>query len=317
MTPDEFVLNRHPAWRELETLLGRANRNLGGLSESELTSLSKLYRQATSDLALAQRDYPGEPVTRYLNQLVAAGHPVIYRDRPGDRRQLATFYTTAFPRIYRRLWPFTAASLLLFLIPALVAFFTVWRQPDAITAFAGSGVQSLVDEVEAGQMWTEIQPEMRSAGASMILTNNIQVMFLTFAGGVTAGLLTAWILLTNGAQFGALFGLLQFHDMSRFLADFVVSHGFIELSVIFLAGGCGLYIADGLLRPGLLSRSANLAQRSRIAVQAILGCVPLLVLAGLIEGFISPSALPTYVKASVGLLTGLLLHGYWWRAGKI
>ncbi len=316
MTPDEFVLKRHPAWRELETLLGRADRDLHGLSEPELANLSKLYRQATSDLALAQRDYPGEAVTRYLNQLVARGHPIIYRDRPADRGQLARFYATTFPRIYRSLWPYTAASLLLFLIPGLLAFFAVWRNPDMITAFAGADVQSLVEQVEAGEMWTEIAPELRSAGASMILTNNIQVMFLTFAGGVTAGLLTAWLLLTNGAVFGALFGLLQAHDMSRFLADFVVSHGFIELSVIFLAGGCGLYIADGLLRPGLLSRSANLARRSRVAVQAVLGCIPLLILAGLIEGFISPSELPTYVKVSVGLLTGVLLHGYWWLAGR-
>lgn len=316
MTPDEFVLKRHPAWRELENLLGRAGRDLRGLTEPELASLGKLYRQATSDLALAQRDFPGEPVTRYLNQLVARGHPIIYRGRPSDRRQLTRFYASGFPRIYRDLWPYTAASFLLFLIPALFAFVTVWRQPETVTAFAGSGVESIVEEVESGEMWTDIAPALRSAGASLILTNNIQVMFLTFAGGVTAGLLTAWILLTNGASFGALFGLLQAHDMSRFLADFVVAHGFVELSVIFLAGGCGLYIADGLLRPGLYSRSANLARRARIAVQAILGCVPLLVIAGLIEGFVSPSALPAYVKLVVGVLTGLLLHGYWWLAGR-
>jgi uncharacterized membrane protein SpoIIM required for sporulation len=165
-------------------------------------------------------------------------------------------------------------------------------------------------------MWTEIAPQVRSAGASLIFTNNIQVMFLTFAGGVTAGLYTTWLLLTNGVSFGALFGLLQAHAMSRFLADFVVAHGFIELSVIFLAGGCGLYIADGLLRPGLLSRSAALSRAALVGVKAILGCVPLLVVAGLIEGFVSPSALPTYAKVATGLLTGLALHAYWWLTGR-
>ena len=316
MTPDEFVLKRHPAWRELESLLGRADQHLSGMTETELAALGKLYRQATSDLALAQRDYPGEQVTRYLNQLVARAHPIIYRRRAASRRQFVTFYTTTFPQIYRQLWRYTLASILLFALPALLAFVAVSRQPDLITALAGSGVQDIVERVEAGEMWTDIAPDVRSAGASIIFTNNIQVMFLTFAGGVTAGLLTAWLLLTNGVSFGALFGLLQTHAMSRYLADFVAGHGFIELSVIFLAGGCGLYVADGLLRPGLLSRSASLSQRAIVGVKAVLGCIPLLVIAGLIEGFISPSALPTYVKVAIGLLTGLALHGYWWLAGR-
>jgi uncharacterized membrane protein SpoIIM required for sporulation len=316
MTPDEFVLKRHSAWRELESLLGRADQRLSDLTETELAALGKLYRQATSDLALAQRDYPADRVTRYLNQLVARAHPIIYRRRATNRRQFVTFYTTTFPRIYRRLWPYTLASLLLFALPALFAFLAVWRQPDFITSLVGSGIQGLVERVEAGEMWTEIAPNVRSAGASLIFTNNIQVMFLTFAGGVTAGLLTAWLLLTNGVSFGAIFGLLQSHAMSQHLVDFVAAHGFVELSVIFLAGGCGLYIADGLLRPGLLSRSANLSQRATVAVKAILGCVPLLVMSGLIEGFISPSALPTYAKLAIGLLTGLALHGYWWLAGR-
>lgn len=316
MTPDEFVLKRHPAWRELEALLSRADRSLSDLTEAELSALGKLYRQATSDLALAQRDFPGEPVTGYLNQLVARGHPIIYRGRGASRRQVLTFFTATFPQLYRRIWPYTLASFLLFLIPGVLAFFAVWRQPDLITTLVGSNIQGLVERVESGEMWTQIAPDVRSAGASLIFTNNIQVMFLTFAGGVTAGLFTAWLLLTNGVSFGAIFGLLQYHDMSRFLADFVVAHGFIELSAIFLAGGCGLYIADGLLRPGLLSRTAALSQRAMVGVKLILGCVPLLVVAGLIEGFISPSALPTYIKLLVGVLTGVGLYGYWGLAGR-
>jgi uncharacterized membrane protein SpoIIM required for sporulation len=104
--------------------------------------------------------------------------------------------------------------------------------------------------------------------------------------------------------------------LSAGLAEFVVAHGFIELSVIFLAGGCGLYLGDGLLRPGLLSRSAALVQRAGIGVRLIFGSAPLLVIAGLIEGFISPSGLHWTFKLAVGLATGLLLHLYWLRAGR-
>jgi hypothetical protein len=96
----------------------------------------------------------------------------------------------------------------------------------------------------------------------------------------------------------------------------VLAHGFIELSVIFLAGGCGLYIGDGLLRPGLYSRQAVVGKRARQAGVAIMACIPLLVLAGFIEGFISPSGLPWPVKALVGVGSGVALYWYWLRAGR-
>ena len=121
---------------------------------------------------------------------------------------------------------------------------------------------------------------------------------------------------SNGLDRGAIVGLRQGHGLAGGLGEFVLAHGPIELSVIFLAGGCGLYIGDGLLRPGLLSRQAMLSRRMRLAVTAILDCVPLLVLAGLIEGFISPSGLPVWVKAGVGAGTGVALHWYWLRVGR-
>ena len=148
------------------------------------------------------------------------------------------------------------------------------------------------------------------------MTNNLQVMFLTFAGGATAGLLTAWVLIQNGLHLGAMFGLLQAHGMSAGLAEFVVGHGVIELSVIIVAGACGLYMGDGLLRPGLLGRGTALTLRARSSVLVILGSIPFLVVAGLIEGFISPSGLPWALKVGVGVVTGLLLYGYWLRVGR-
>ncbi len=316
MTQDELIERRHTAWRHMEQLLTQADRDITGLEEGDLIALGQLYRQASSDLALAQRDFAGERVTAYLNQLVARAHPIIYRSEPLRRRTIGAFYRLGFPRLYRRLAPYTLAAFLLFLAPALLAFVAIWQRPASVYALLGSQLATIVEMVESGQLWTDIAPDVRSAGATFIFTNNIQVLFLTFAGGATAGLLTVWVLISNGVSFGGLFGLLQYHGMSGGLADFVVAHGFIELSAIFLAGGCGLFMADGLLRPGLLTRGAALAARARLAVQAILGCTPLLVLAGLIEGFISPSALPWPVKLAVGLITGIALHLYWWRGGK-
>jgi uncharacterized membrane protein SpoIIM required for sporulation len=316
MNVDTFLQRRRDAWQRMETLLGTLKRSPQALSAAELDEFGRLYRAATSDLALAQRDFPRAQVTEYLNQLVGSAHAALYRSEPLRLRQLRELYTVRFPRLYRKLLPYTVAAFLLLALPALAAYFAVWAVPDRIYVVEGPGIAPLVDQVEQGELWTDIEPAVRSAASAFILTNNIQVMFMTFAGGMTAGLYTAWILISNGMHLGAIFGLLQYHGLAGGLGEFVLAHGFIELSVIFLAGGCGLYIGDGLLRPGLYSRQAVVGKRAREAGVAIMACIPLLVLAGLIEGFISPSSLPWFVKALVGVGTGTALYWYWLRAGR-
>ncbi len=316
MNPDHFVESRRDQWQQLESLLQRARTSLHAMQAQEIDTLGRLYRTATADLALAQRAFPTHPVARYLNQLVGRAHAVVYRDPPLRWRALVRFYRQGFPALYRALLPYTTIATLLFVAAAVAAFFVVWRTPDTLLVLGGPGMAPLIHQVERGDLWTDIAPSARSAAAGLILTNNIRVTFLTFAGGMTAGLLTLWVMVSNGLSIGGVFGLLQAHALAGGLADFVVAHGFIELSVIFLAGGCGFFMADGLVRPGPYSRRVALVRRARTGMQLILGSAPLLVLAGLIEGFVSPSGLPFAVKLGVGLLTGVALHAYWLRAGR-
>jgi uncharacterized membrane protein SpoIIM required for sporulation len=311
MNLDQFLTQRRPNWQQLETLLEKTKNNIRALTPADLDTLGRLYRQATSDLALAQRDFPQQRATAYLNQLVSRAHSQIYRDEPLYWHKLTDFYRRQFPLLYRLLLPYTSFCFALFTLCALIAFLGVWRNPEAIYFFMGEEIAPLVQQVEAGKMWTEIEPNARAVAATSILTNNIRVMFLTFAGGITAGLLTLWVIFNNGLHLGAIFGLLQAHGMSGSLAEFIVAHGFVELSVIFLAGGCGLYMADALVRPGLQPRSDALIAHARQSVMAILGCVPLLIGAGLIEGLISPSGLASPIKLAIGLSTGVALHRYW------
>ena len=316
MNPELFVEERQTQWRQLEDLLARARGALEKMNSAELDTLGRLYRTATADLALAQRDFPGHRATLYLNQLVGRAHAIVYRDKPLRWQSLLRFYRSGFPQLYRGLLPWTGISFLLFAIPAIAAFFAAWQQPETLLVIGGEGMQELISQVEQGDLWTDIAPAMRSASSALILTNNIQVMFLTFAGGMTAGLLSLWVMVSNGLSLGAIFGVLQHYGMAGGLADFVLAHGFIELSVIFLAGGCGLYLGDGLVRSGLRTRREVVAERARTGVMLILGSAPLLVVAGVIEGFVSPSGLPFLLKLAVGLASGVALHWYWLRAGR-
>lgn len=316
MNLDEFLRQRSPTWQQLEQLLGEVKRRPDQMTVEEIERLGRLYRLATADLAFVQRDFPKHKTTYYLNQLVGRTHAAIYRSEPVGKRHLWHFFAVEFPQLYRELLAYTTVAFALFWIAAVAAFGVVWWDPEQIYLIAGAGIAPLVEQVEEGDLWTDIAPAARSAASALILTNNIQVTFTTFAGGITAGVLTVWVLIYNGLSIGGIFGLLQAHGLSAGLAEFVVAHGFVELSVIFVAGGCGLYMGDALLRPGLESRATALIRRAQTAVKVILGCAPLLILAGIIEGFISPSGLPWWVKLGVGLVSGGALHLYWLRAGR-
>lgn len=317
MFVDDWIQSRRADWQRLTALLDQAQAGkLRALSEAELAEVGDLYRVVTSDLAVARRDYARHQVVAYLNQLTGRAHGLIYRGEPLELRRIWRFFARTFPRLYRETGRYTLVATLLFLTPALIAFFITWYQPDAAYTLLPAGTQDIIPLVEEGEMWTDIPSGERSVASSFIMRNNIQVVFLAFAGGVLAGLLTIYVMLLNGLLIGTIAGLCQAYSLSVPLWSFVLPHGVIELSVIFLAGGSGLMMGHALVSPGLLRRRDALVAAARKAVRLVFGCVPLLVVAGTIEGFVSPSALPAWAKFAVGALTGLLLYGYLVLAGR-
>ena len=133
MEAEQFFQSRRASWQELSDLLDRSQSGVPQLSPTEINQLSSLYRAATSDLALAQRDFPGHQVATYLNQLVGRGHAVIYRGEPMARRRFAHFVRVGFPRTYREMGPFILAAMLLLIVPAVLAGLVAAWRPEAST----------------------------------------------------------------------------------------------------------------------------------------------------------------------------------------
>jgi uncharacterized membrane protein SpoIIM required for sporulation len=198
-------------------------------------------------------------------------------------------------------------------VPAL-ATFAIAARDTSIATWLDLGQEEVM--MRNKDLWINIPPSERPGASSFIMTNNIQVSFLAFAGGVLAGLFTVYIMVMNGLHFGGIMGLAAHYGVAGELGSFVIGHGVIELSVIFVAGGTGLSLGWAILRPGFLRRRDALALAARQAVRLVIGCIPLLVIAGLIEGFISPSSLPWPVKLFVGIVTGIALYAYVGLAGK-
>ncbi len=316
MNAEQFYRSRQADWQQLTALLDKSQQ-MNRLSPDEVQKMGLLYRSVTSDLALAQREFPRHQVTTFLNQLVARGHATIYQGEPLAVRRLKHYLLVGFPSTFQESLPFFITAALLVIIPALIAGFLTNWEPDASTWLLPANVQALRSLIEKQELWTNIPIEERPYTSTFIMSNNIQVSFMAFGGGITAGLFSLYILIFNGLNLGGITGLTAHYDIGFELWTFVIGHGVIELSAIFIAGGSGLMLGWAIIHPGLLKRGDALMLAARKAVRLVIGCVPILIVAGLIEGFISPNEnIPWPVKWSLGILTGVLLYSYLLLAGR-
>ena len=299
---------RKPYWDKLETLVNAcARRGVGALGRAELRELALLYRQTAADLSVAREDPAGAPLARYLNTLLGRAHNLIYSGHAPAARGLLHFYTRVFPAIFRLTLPYTLAATALFAAGLLAGGLMAWADPGFERLLLGG---KMLDTIERGQMWTQSIVSMKPLASSAIMTNNISVSFAAFAGGILGGIGTVYMMVFNGVLIGTVAVACHRAGLSVSLWSFIAPHGALELPAIFIAGGAGLLLAKGLLVPGFLSRRDSLTDAAAIAVRLVLGVIPMLIVAGLIEGFISPTDVPVAMKFALGASAFVLLAGY-------
>ncbi len=308
-----WLEKRKPYWARLEQLVQKSSRGIAALSHQELQELGLLYRQTASDLAAVREDVTSKQLSAYLNQLLGRSHNIIYMGHKPKVSALVRFYRDTYPQVFRETLPQTLLALTIFVITAAAAWLLTIRDPAFAYRLLGA---HMMETIAQHRMWTDSVVTIKPLASSGIMTNNLSVAFSTFALGITGGLGTIWMMVVNGLLLGVIGAATARAGMALQLWSFVAPHGVLELPAIFIAGGAGLEIARGLLFPGLLPRRDSIAQAGTRAARLLLGTIPMLVVAGIVEGFFSPSAAPVAMKfALAGVLFTALLT-YLFRIGR-
>lgn len=303
----QFIQNHREDWKQLEEMTARLNKSKRAITGERITQFYRLYQKAAQNLSYSQTYYPNDEVTQYLNGLVSSSHNLLYKDQVSSIKQIRYFFSTKFIGLLLEQWKFVLVAMFLFVIGAIGGFLSVASDPLHIYSILPAEIAQGVNPDQLGNNDGAVNSSVMSAS---IMTNNIQVAILAFAGGITFGLLTVYLLIYNGIMIGALAALFWHHGKSYDFWAFIVPHGMIELTAIFIAGGAGLLMGYKLFVPGPFSRGRQLKEQGKRSVQLLLGTIPLFVIAGIIEGFITPSTLSLETKYIVAFLTviGFILY---------
>lgn len=314
---DRFVDERKDNWKRLEELLAKTEgvSGLRGLPRAEVRELGELYRRAASDLAIARAETRDARLVNYLNGLVIRAHGKIYRADGQGFELIRDFFVRDFPRTFRKNWRFVAVAFLVEIVFGVLAFAVVYNDLGFADVL---GVGDVRYAVESNTYWWLEANDANQVTSAFLFTHNIRVGLMAFALGVFLCVGSVFILAINGLHLGGILGVCYKLDpgFGNALVTFMIGHGVIETFCIYIAGGAGMVIGYAIIDPGDLTRAEALRRKGLEAVRLVIGCACILVLAGIIEGFLSPSGLPAWVKYATGISTGLAMIAYLVLAGR-
>lgn len=292
LSRSRFAAHKRERWDEFQRLAERASRRgLDSFASHELPDFAARYREVAADLARARTYRSDEATVARLERLVAAGHNALYRDERSTWRGLAGMVLREFPGAILRARGYVLVACLTFLAPAAAGFALMRDRPalaaDLLPDVLLRRAEAGVERQAAGRRYVDLDPAERPLMASGIITNNVRVAIACFAGGIFLGVGSLVLLGFNGLLIGATAGHFSNAGLLAYLLEFIVGHGLLELFAIWVAGAAGFLLGRSVLVPGSLRRADALVLSGRTAVRMLGGAAVMLVVAGLIEGFVS------------------------------
>ena len=298
-----WLTARASAWQTLSSLAQKLQRGRKGDSAEALAAIEG-YRALGRDLTIARRLMPGSRATLGLEALYARLHAAIYRAPHNWAAALRVLFRDEIPQAAQALSRYILWVSLLFALSTGAGWWLVHTYPDLVGLVAS---ERMISTVESGRLWTDdlLNVTPSSLLSVQILSNNIAVSITALCVGVLFGLGTFYIIAMNGLMLGGVWAFTHQHGLAGELMKFIVAHGFVELSVICLAGAAGMAIGASLAIPTHATRRESFQHAMHHISRLLVLCTLLLIGCGFIEGYISPDqTFPMLGRLVVGV-------GYW------
>lgn len=310
MDIDAYVAANRGRWDRLAALCGQRH-----LTHSEADELLDLYERAATHLSVVRGSYADPQLVSYLSWLVsrarataaaAPGRSASWRDA------IVEFFTGTFPAaLYRqRYWWLTTVAANVVVGVALGWWFLAHPSFEA-AAIDPESVQRLV-----GRDFENYYSEhAASSFAFHVWTNNAWVAAQSIAFGIF-GLPVLWVLWQNVYHLAFTGSLMISHGKGALFFGLITPHGLLELTAVFVAAGVGLRLFWAWIEPGPRTRISAVGAQARIGVGVALGLVVVLLVSGVIEAFVTPSALPTSARILIGVLAEAAFFAYVFVVGR-
>ncbi|MEE1929305.1 stage II sporulation protein M [Streptomyces sp. TRM 70351] len=305
MDVDVFVSAHRAEWERLEELLRHRRRRTG----AEADELVTLYQRTASHLSLIRSSAPDPALTARLTGLVARARSAVTSPRRSSWRDAGRFFAVGFPAAVHRTLSWWAPTAVLSLLLAAVIGWWIGTHPDVQSAVAAP--EELRQMTRPGGEYEAYYSSNPAASfAAQVWTNNAQAVAVCLIFGALLGVPVLWVLLLNMANLGVGIGLMASAGRLDVFLGLVLPHGLLELTAVFVAAGTGLKLGWTIVDPGPRSRREALAEEGRAAIGMAVGLAAVLFVSGLIEGFVTPSGLPTWARITIGVAAELAFLAY-------
>ncbi|MFE5095534.1 stage II sporulation protein M [Streptomyces sp. NPDC056638] len=305
MDLDVFVTTHRTEWDRLDHLLHRGRR----LTGAEADELVELYQRTATHLSLLQSSAPDPMLTARLTQLVARARATVTGTRRASWRDATRFLTTGFPAaVYRSRHWWVPTAVLSTLLAAVIGWW-IGTHPEVQSAIAApDDLRRLTSP--GGEYETYYSSHPAASFAAQVWTNNAQAAAMCLVLGAFLGIPVIWILFLNVLNLGVGLGLMSSAGRLDTFLGLVLPHGLLELTAVFVAAGTGLRLGWTVIDPGPRTRRSALAQQGRAAIGMAIGLALVLFVSGVIEGFVTPSDLPTWGRITIGIAAELAFLAY-------
>jgi uncharacterized membrane protein SpoIIM required for sporulation len=300
---DAFVLAHRGTWDRLETLIGK-RRSLTG---AEVDELVELYQRVSTHLSMLRSASSDSVLIGRLSSLVARARSVVTGAHAPLSRTFTRFWTVSFPVVAYRSWRWWLGTAAAFIAVVVVIALWVAGNPEVQSAV---GTPSDIDQLVNHDVSSYYSEHPAASFALQVWVNNSWVSAQCIALSVVLGLPIPFVLFQNAANLGLIAGLMFQAGKGGLLLGLLLPHGLLELTAVFLAGAAGMRLGWSVISPGDRPRGQVLAEQGRAVVSVAIGLVGVLLVSGLIEALVTPSALPTFVRVGVGIVAEVAFLSY-------